>query len=281
MKNLRHRDMMHRAIGARRADVAHRSAHTGFTLLELLIALLIGLFLLGGLVSITAAMKSTGNIDGNLAQLHDAERTALTLITDSVQSAGYFPNPVAQTYATALPVTGVFTVAGQSIYGTGSISANPPGDTLTVRYATNGTTNGDGTLNCLGATSPTPVTWINTFQVAQDSGGNWNLQCVLTTNGVVAPAVTLVTGVTSMYVYYGVQTNAASGTNSVDAYLDANGVSSTTSGGPYWNSIISVRITLNMVNPLYGKLPGQTLNAQPTTPITRVVAVMNKTGVDT
>ena len=262
--------------GARRF-APNRSA--GFTLLELLVALLIGLFLLGGLVSMTAAMKNTGNIDGNLAQLHDAERAALTLITDVVQSAGYFPNPVAQTYATALPVTGVFTIAGQSIYGTGSIHASPPGDTLTVRYATNGTANGDGTLNCLGATSPTPVTWINTFQVVQDSSGNWNLQCVLTTNGTAAPAVTLVTGVEGLYVNYGVQTNAGSGTNSVDAYLDANRVGA--SPGPYWNSIISVQITLIMVNPLYGKLPGQSLALPPTTSITRVVAVMSKTGVDT
>jgi type IV pilus assembly protein PilW len=263
--------------GAARRLAARCTGSAGFTILELLIALLIGLFLLGGLLTMTAAMKSTGNVDGNLAQLHDAERTALTLMTDVVQSAGYFPNPVAQTDATAMPVTGVFAAAGQSIYGTGAATAAAPGDTLTVRYLTNGTTNGDGTLNCLGATSAGAVSWINTFQVARDSSGNWNLQCVLSTNGTAAAAVTLVTGVTNMQIQYGVQTNASSGTNSVDAYLDAPNVNAT----PYWNSIISVKITLTMVNPLHGTLPGQSLSLPATTQITRVVAVMNKTGVNT
>jgi hypothetical protein len=59
----------------------------------------------------------------------------------------------------------------------------------------------------------------------------------------------------------------------VDTYLDANGVTA----GNYWGNVISVKLTLTYVNPLSG-LPGQVAT---TVPFTRVVDVMQKTGVTT
>jgi hypothetical protein len=59
----------------------------------------------------------------------------------------------------------------------------------------------------------------------------------------------------------------------VDTYLDANGVTT----GNYWSNVISVKLTLTYVNPLSGQA-GQTTT---TIPFTRVVDVMQKTGVTT
>ncbi len=70
-----------------------RYARRGFTLIELMIALLVGLFLLGALLTIVQANKQVFGNQNLLAQVQDNERMAMTMITDVVQSAGYFSNP--------------------------------------------------------------------------------------------------------------------------------------------------------------------------------------------
>ena len=244
-----------------------------------MITILIGLFLLGGLLTLTGAMKRTSGVQGNLDQLHDSERLAMTIMTDVIQSAGFFPLTPANvanassTAAAQLPATGAW-LAGQSIYGTHTGTTAAPVDTISVRYLTGGA---DGVLNCTGATSTVAATWINTFQI----DGSGNLQCQLTTGTAAAAAVTLVNGVNTsgtnvggvqnLGVLYGVQTNTSSGTTSVDTYLTADQVTS----GKYWGNVISVKITLYFANPLSSQ-PGQQ-NA-PQMKIARVIDLMNKAG---
>ncbi len=256
-----------------------RFAQRGFTLVELMVAILIGLFLVGGLLTLVQAMKRTFTSQSGLSQLQDNERITMTLMTDVIQSTGYFPNPVINTAISEFPATGSFTTAGQALVGSGSYTAAVPGvgDTITVRYASAG---GDNVINCSGGASSVPATFVNTFSV--DAFGNLN--CQLTVNGGTPTTIQLVSGqtnssgvliggVTNLQIYYGVQTNTATGTYSVDTYLDANAVTA----GNYWGNVISVKITLTFVNPLSGQ-PGQT---SATIPFTRVVDVMNKTGVTT
>jgi type IV pilus assembly protein PilW len=255
-----------------------RTSQRGVTLIELLVALLIGLFLVGGLLTLVQAMRRTSTMQSGLSQLQDNERMTTTLMTDVIQSTGYFPNPLVNSATTEFPVTGSFTVAGQALVGSGAHGAAAPGDSISVRYATAG---GDGVINCSGATSAVAATFTNTFSV--DAFGNLN--CVLTVNNGAITTTTVqlisgqvingvvVSGVTDLQVYYGVQTNTAAGNSSVDTYLDATAVTA----GNYWGNVISVMLTLTYVNPLSGQ-PGQTAT---TIPFTRVVAVMQKTGVTT
>ncbi len=261
------------ATRRRRARLLQR----GFTLVELMIAILIGLFLVGGLLVLTGAMKRTGGIQSNLDQLHDSERLALTIMTDVIQEAGYFPLTTANVSSAAsiaaiqFPAAGVWT-AGQIVYGTDGGTALAPLDTVSVRYLTGG---GDGVLNCTGGTSTGAATWINQFQV----DGQGNLQCLLTTGTTVSAPVTLVNGVNTnginvggvqyMGVLYGVQSNSASGTTSIDSYLTATQVNNNN----LWNSVMSLQITLYFSNPLFGQ-PGQT---QATIPVVRVIDLMNRT----
>ena len=63
----------------------------GFTLVELLVSLLIGLFLLGGLLTLVQNNKRTFTTQNSLAQLQDGERLAMSVMTDVIQTAGYFP----------------------------------------------------------------------------------------------------------------------------------------------------------------------------------------------
>ncbi|MEA3097758.1 PilW family protein [Caballeronia mineralivorans] len=246
----------------------------GFTLVELMIAVLIALFLIGGLLTLVQAMKSTSLNQNGLSQLQESERMAVTLMTDVIQSAGYFPLPLINTAASSFPVSAPFTTAGQTLFGSGNITDAAPGNSITVRYQTNGTASAapDNVINCLGNTSGVAATFVNTFSVDLPTG---TLQCTLVVNGLASAPVQLISGVNSLQIYYGVQTNTAVGTNSIDAYLDA----ATVTAGNYWSNVKSVKIKLTFVNPLFGQA-GQTTAGQFIT-FTRIVDVMNKTGVTT
>jgi type IV pilus assembly protein PilW len=218
-------------------------------------------------LTLVGAMKRTSTAQTGLSQLQDNERIAMSVITDIIQSAGYYPNPVANTPSTFFLATGTAPIfaAGQSLTGTGTYAAG--GNTISSRFTTAG---GDGVINCLGNTSATQQTYTNTLSI----DANNNLQCVLLIGTVAQTPVQLVSGVTNLQIYYGVHTNTSVSNNSVDTYLDAAGV---TAGG-YWNNVLSVKITLSFVHPLAGQ-PGQPA-AGSTIPFTRVITLMNKTGVD-
>jgi len=241
----------------------------GFTLVELMVAILIGLFLTGGLLTLVVAMKRTSTNQSGLSQLQDNERMAMQLVTDVVKSTGYFPSPLTNSAASQFGVTGSFTFAGQAMVGSGSYAALAPGDTITVRYATTGA---DNVINCTGNTSSVgAATFVNTFSIV-----NGYLQCQLVVNGGAPTTVLLIPGLQSLQVYYGVQTNTGAATNSVDTYMDAPSIGAL----GYWNNVKSVMVTLWFVNPMYGQ-PGQTNVSQQYIPFTRVIAVMDKTGVTT
>jgi type IV pilus assembly protein PilW len=264
------------------------AAQRGFTLVELMISILIALFLIGGLLTLVQAMKNTTGIQSGLSQLQDNERMAMTLIADTIQSAGYFPNPTANTAAGEFPVAGLFTFAGQSVVGTGNYLDPAPGNSITVRYATNGTlaVNGlgvptpDNTIDCTGNTSPVATMFTDSFSLTPDPNvaNTYDLTCVLlnSTAGT-NTTVSLVSGLQDMQIYYGVQTNPAVSNGSADTYLDA----ATVSALNYWPNVISVKVTLTFINPLYGSLAGQSGTVPQTVQFTRIIDVMNKTGVTT
>jgi type IV pilus assembly protein PilW len=240
-----------------------RSAR-GFTLPELLVALLIGLFLIGGLLAIVQDNRRTFSSQNQLSQLQDSQRLAMSLMTDVVQATGYFPNPVINTLTTLLPAVGAMAV-GQAM--TGTYNAATPGDTITLRYATNP---GDGILNCSGGSNTTGAvqTYSNTFSVVVNGAGVSQLVCTM--NGTVYP---LVNNITNLSVLYGVNT-AGTGTN-VDTYMNATQVQAAGD----WGNVVSAQVTLTFLNPLYSAANvGQ--GAQPQfLKFQRVIGIMAKTGI--
>jgi type IV pilus assembly protein PilW len=246
-----------------------RRRSRGFTLVELMIAILIGLFIAAGLVTLVQAMKRTSTSQNGLSQLQDNERMGMSLIANAVQSAGYYPNPLLNTATTFFTVSTTAPVfaAGQSMTGSVNTSSALRGDQITLRYTTAGA---DNVLNCAGATTATQTTWTATFSI----DANQNLQCVLF-DGTTTTTVPLVAGVTKLQVLYGVQTNGSALFNSADTYLAAAAVNA----GNYWGAIRSVVVTLTFNNPLAGQ-PGQS-TVGTTIPFTRIITAMNTTGVDT
>jgi len=225
----------------------------GFSIIELMIALLIGLFLVGGVLTIVQDNRRVFGSQNQLSQLQDSERLALTMMTDVIQMAGYFPDPTSNSAQSTMKASGSMG-AGQAMIGT-------PGDTLTVRYATSGS---DNILSCTGTSTTGAIfTYVNTFSVVKNPAGVSQLVCTRE-DGVAYP---LVNGVTNLSVMYGVNTTGSG--NNVDSYQNASAVTN-------WNNVISVNIKLTFTNPLY-VAAGQ---GQPATfVLQRNVTVMNQTGL--
>ncbi len=234
-------------------------AQTGFTLVELMIAVVIGLFLLGGLSIVVQDNKRAFASQSALSQLQDSERLAMTMIADTIQVSGYYPQPTVNTAAALLPAAGPM-VAGQAVYGISGVGA--PGDSITVRYAT---ASGDTIPNCSGLsnTSGAVTAYSNTYQVV---AATQQLTCTM--NGT---TYTLIGGVNNLTILYGVKTNFAVNDNTPDTYMTAAQV--TAAGG--WANVESVMVTLSFNNPSYVAGTAQPLILN----FTRVVELMNRAGV--
>ena len=239
-------------------------------MLEILVALFIGLFLLGGLFVILQNTRRTSSNQTGLSQLQDEQRMAMSILNDIAQTAGYYDTNTYQNASTAWPAavavgaSGTTLAAGQALSGTHTSTSAP--DALVVRYATNGTAsaNYDNLVSCTGtAGTGTAATFINVFTI--DTANN---QLMCTPDGTAANAVPLVAGVKNLQVFYGVSTQA--NTNNVDTYMTANQVAN-------WNNVTSLRVTLTFLNPLYSA--ALAAQAPPYVYFTRVIALQNRTGV--
>jgi type IV pilus assembly protein PilW len=222
----------------------HSGAHRqrGFTLVEMMVAVTIGLVVILGVTVTFANLKATWNSQDKMAQLQDNERLAMAFLTSSVQEAGYYPDPTSPTPLPAFPdATYGNAVAGQIIVGTPAV-AGTSSATLSTLYAT---ANGDGTLTCQGATNTTGglVNVRNNFYV---DTAKKTLNCSVVANPssattMAAGDTALVSNVASMDVLYGVDTD---GTGTAYQYVAAGAMTA-----DYWKHVKSVRITLNFVSP--------------------------------
>ena len=243
-----------------------RRRQRGFTLVELMVTVAIALFLLGGLAMIVQNTRTAFADQNRLSQLQDGQRLATIMMTDVIQNAGYFSNPVANN-AGVLTAVAPFTTAGQALFGTHPNGAAAPGDTLMVRFYTESL---DPVLNCHGTsnTSGAAVLYTNTFSVVAGQ-----LTC---DPGDGTGPLPLVNGVQNLQVVYGVKRNFAVAGNDVDTYLTADQMTNAD-----WINLTSVTITLTFVNPLACAGPclqGQSANQPAVINFTRVVDVMNRTG---
>src|ERR1700730_14841197 len=131
-----------------------RATHQrGFTLLEIMITMSIGLFLTGALLTIVQTNKAVFANQSQLVQMQDGQRMAMTLMADVIQQAGYFPDPTTNTLSGTL-VSRASPASANSQAITGVYSAGTPGDTISVRYMT---APQDGILNCSGLQNPNAV----------------------------------------------------------------------------------------------------------------------------
>lgn len=267
-------------------SASSRTGQRGFSLVELMIAILIALFLLGGLVTLVMGTRRSSATQSAVSQLQDNQRIALTLMTNVVQKAGYFPDPVNQTPNIAFPATTFTTVStvsmpvGQALGGT--YSATAPGDTFMVRYLTPPNDTTGAVINCAGQsnlTGSSAIWYTNAFQIGTTANGTSWLQCRARTGaGGTILTINLIPNVTNMAVLYGVASATAGDDNSVVQYLNASQMTATN-----WLNVTTIKVTLTFQVPNYGTTGGQMLASSApnsTTTIQRVIPIMSRTGVN-
>jgi type IV pilus assembly protein PilW len=240
------------------------NSQQGFTLIELMIAVTVGLFLIGGMLMM---VQSTRNAFGNqnaLAQLQDNERLVMTFMAEVVEAAGYFPDPVHNVATGVLPVAVPFATAGQSVYGT--YNGASPYDSVYVRYAA---AVNDNVFNCKGLinTGAAIDVFVNRFWINTADPNNPVLTCTVISNTIPAPGfnVALVNGVKQLSIWYGVKRNPVDTGSCADSYV--RGDSMTVAD---WTAVCSIKMTVYFTNPINASV----------IQITRVIAVMNAAGVN-
>ena len=216
----------------------HRQA--GFTMIELMVAVAIALFIAAGLTILFLNTHSTFSTQDKFSQLQDSQRLAIIMLTTTTQTAGYFVDPLNNTVDGALPASalassdGTTFMTGQGISGTGS-STGTGSDTLNVRYQT---ASGDGVMNCLGVSNPpgsgAPVIWVNSFAI------NASNELTCSVNG--GAVVPLVSNVVKMSILYGVD---ADDDGNIDSYLNATAISNAS----LWSNVQTAQFSLSFIDP--------------------------------
>lgn len=252
------------------------SRQGGFSLIELMVAIVIALFLIGGVLTVEQGVKMSFQANDAFSQLEDNERFAMSTLAAIVGRAGYYPNPNINTIVTALPSDTTTTPQGASaplaaglyVYDSGTYGA----DVLFVRYMTTAGQN----INLCDGTVGTTQTYTNNFYIAADTTNPSinGLYCEVQagTGAWNGAGVELASGVQSMSIMYGVHTTnyVTPADDNVDTYMTAAALT----GAGDWAAVTSMQVQLQFLNPLYGKAPGQPQYVY----FTRVIAIMGRTG---
>lgn len=148
----------------------------GFTIVELMVALVLGLILLGGVVQIYLSTKTTHKITEGLSRLQESTRFSLDMMARDIRMAGYIPCGQPQTTATLVINAATFwwsDIFQQPIQGfEGGAAVLPNGVTLTNRVA-----GSDALLILRGGRNVAAINSYNNataqFTMQRSLGPNW------------------------------------------------------------------------------------------------------------
>lgn len=194
-----------------------RTANRGFTLVEMMVSLALGLLLAIVVAQLFASTRDSNRAAEDGARLQESLRFAADVIGRTVRIAGYKSHPTALTAS-------VFPAVARAIDATnddGTASGGFATDTLTVRFqgAGNAALAADNTvLDCLGVPIAPDFAGTtkayNKFSVAPGADGRNALFC--STDPAVNPGTELVPGIEAMQVLLGEDTT---GDGTADRFL--------------------------------------------------------------
>ena len=182
----------------------------GVGLVEILVAMAIGLLLTAGVIQIFTGSRQTYRVQENLSHLQENGRFALIQLGNILRMTGFKTDP-----------TDTLTFATGAIAGT-ETAGSPDQISVSFQGASDGTT-----IDCLGNTVAASAVVVNQFSIDNNSA----LRCLSTTNPNPQP---LVENVEDMQITYGVDAN---GTGSANYYVDANSVTN-------WSQVVSLHVSL-------------------------------------
>jgi type IV pilus assembly protein PilW len=268
-----------------RTSAPHTGEH-GFTVTEMMVAITLAVFLLMGLFSILQQSRNANNETTGLSQLQDDERVAMTILTDTIQQAGYTPTPSGGDQALFV-ADGVFANPGQLFMGgTGAVV----GDRLTLRYVLGVN---DTALTCWGTPNGAGKQVYKEIFEINNTDGTQGLYCSPSDGN---PEHLLVANVVNLTFQFAVNTTSATsstlptavGPNTEASNNLGNGcpadtyIATAAMSAADWTNVCAVRVDITFTNPLY-KPPGQanpTPGQNPYVTFERVIGVRSKGGVN-
>ena len=202
----------------------------GFTLVELMIAIAIGLFLTVAIANLFVNSRRAYNTTDEVSRMQENMRFAYQLLTRTVHLAGYRSSPNAH----SVGEFGLFTGGAIAIDGTND-DVNGS-DTFTVRYQGSGLP--DGTIvDCTGAEIRADQIVTNVFSIRPGESGRLALFCdrsVVGAGGVTRMEV--VPDVQAMHVLYGEDTTSPTDA-AADRFVPRAGVGN-------MDNVVAIRIAL-------------------------------------
>jgi len=189
---------------------------SGVTLIELMIAMTLGLILTGSLITVFIGSKTSYRLQSGMAQMQAGGRAVVDLLSEDLMMAGY-------------PQSAAFSgfLIGQTQEG------EAENDQIGIRY--------ESDIDCLGATTPT---YGDGKQYAKHVYyiGNNDLRCrTLDANDDELQDLVIVEGVEHLQILYGID-GVADGENSATRYVNADNVTD-------WDEVVSIRFAV-LVNSL-------------------------------
>jgi type IV pilus assembly protein PilW len=203
----------------------------GFSLVELMISLVLGLLVMAVMLGIYQSNTQTARFHNANLKLQENGRFAMDIISRTARMAGY-DDPMTTTEVATPVINGSIDSAGALITQTGlKLSEH----TLSVRFE-----GGTDIRDCQGQ-SVAADDWVtNMYAVSTDN----NLVCATFTNNsaVVSDASAIAEGVENMRVLYGLDLDES---GNVNRYVRSQAVSD-------WSQVISLRVALlvNSINPV-------------------------------
>lgn len=185
----------------------------GFTLVEIMVAIAIGLLMMAGILQISAASKESSRLQRNMGFVQENIRTAMEMLGRDIRNAGYYQddNPDAR----------ILTAPTAIVADTTSDGSGAENDEITVTYESN--------TDCLGQDTPTVDG--NRFAINHYFIDSERLMCRGNGNAAAQP---LVNGVESMQILYGENTDGDP--RSANRYVGPDEAD--------LNNVVSIRIAL-------------------------------------
>jgi len=195
--------------------IFHDSQHQqGFSLVEIMVAMALGLVLLGGTITIYSSSKNSYRLQENIAGLQENARFAIHALRRDVEVAGY---PLIRNI---VPFNAALTLDGG---GNNS-------DQITTQYRSDAQFNTD----CLGAFVAAGNLVINRYSI----DANNNLRCQGNSG-----TQTLVENVNNLQALYGIDTDL-DGTANLYATATEVNLGTVNAGAPDWGRVVSLRLAL-------------------------------------
>ena len=208
-----------------------RKIQSGYSLIELLVAMMLGLFILAGMIQINISSKKTYQISSFSSALQDDLKNANYNLSQSARKTGFRSAPW-KSPERVFKINAPFLTVGQVVIGSDGASATIP-DSFTIRYQGSGDGLGVAdniVADCRGDALDADDIAVITFDV------NLNTLRCTTNNETRGTTLTeeLVDNIENMQILYGIDTD---GNSYANHYINATAVTS-------WADVASIRIAL-------------------------------------